>query len=143
MTIEIADSGRLPDAAARFIEAVGSDSARVFAFHGPMGAGKTTFIAEVVRRLGSADEASSPTFSIINQYDTALWGTLYHFDCYRLDSEADAEEVGAEDYFYSGHPCLVEWPERIEALLPPSTVHVSISVDPDGARRLTIHDSLP
>lgn len=133
MEIRIGNIEALPEAAARFVEAFGSGAA-VFAFNAPMGAGKTTFISEVCRQLGCLDEVSSPTFSIINEYDTAKWGKVYHFDCYRLDSEEEAFDIGAEDYFDSGRPCFVEWPERIAGLLPADAVPVDIRVDDDGAR---------
>lgn len=124
----------LPEAAERFIATYPDGG--VFAFRAPMGAGKTTFISEVCRRLGSAGEASSPTFSIVNEYDTERWGTVYHLDCYRLDGEEEAYEAGVEDYFASGRPCFVEWPEKIGALLPPEAVGVEITLSPDGARTL-------
>lgn len=128
---------RLPEAAAQFISRFGEERPGVVAIEAPMGAGKTTFISEVVRQLGSADEASSPTFSIANIYDTERWGRVYHLDCYRLEDEEDAYETGVEDYFASGAPCFVEWPGRIEGLLPPDTLRVEIRVDEEGRRHLT------
>lgn len=128
MKITIKDIKSLPEAASAFIrEFDGSAAGRVFAFHAPMGTGKTTFISEVCRQLGSGDEASSPTFSIVNEYDTREWGRVYHLDCYRLDGEEDAFEVGVEEIFASGRPCFVEWPEKIEGLLPDDAVTVTLS----------------
>lgn len=135
MEIKIPSLEALPHAAAEFINAIGGRT--VFAFRAPMGAGKTTFISEVCRQLGVSDAANSPSFAIINEYLSDTTGELiYHFDCYRLESESEAEEIGAEDYFYSGRLCFVEWPERIEGLLPDDAVEVAIEVNPDGSRTL-------
>lgn len=138
MEIRIESIERLPEAAAQFIEAIERMEGTVIAFEAPMGAGKTTLISEVVKALGSADEASSPTFSIVNEYDTDRWGKVYHFDCYRLESEEEAYDIGTEDYFGSGRKCLVEWPERIEGLLPEATIRVKIEVEENGERRVLI-----
>ena len=138
MEIRIKEIERLPEAAAQFIE--GMQPGRVYAFYGRMGAGKTTFISEVCRLLESEDEASSPTFSIVNQYDTRRWGRVYHLDCYRLDSEEDAFDIGIEDYFNSGSACFVEWPERIEGLLPDNVVNVTLEVAENDERILTVEE---
>lgn len=127
----------LPEAAKSFIEAM--DDRTVFAFRGEMGAGKTTFITEVCRQLGVEDMANSPSFSIINEYRSDSTAELiYHFDFYRLDSEEEAIEIGTEDYFDSGALCFIEWPERVESLLPGDTVEVSITVDAaDNSRTIS------
>ena len=135
MEIKIDSLAGLPAAAEAFINAIGER--RVFAFVAPMGAGKTTFIAEVCRRLGVGEIANSPSFSIINEYVDARGEKIYHFDFYRFESPQEAEEIGAEDYFYSGNLCLIEWPERVEPLLPPDTVVVNIAVGEDGERIIT------
>ena len=135
MKIKIAALAGLPAAAEAFINAIGER--RVFAFVAPMGAGKPTFIAEVCRRLGVGEIANSPSFSIINEYVDARGEKIYHFDFYRFESPQEAEEIGAEDYFYSGNLCLIEWPERVEPLLPPDTVVVNIAVGEDGERIIT------
>ena len=135
MKIKIASLAGLPAAAEAFINAIGER--RVFAFVAPMGAGKTTFIAEVCRRLGVGEIANSPSFSIINEYVDARGEKIYHFDFYRFESPQEAEEIGAEEYFYSGNLCLIEWPERVEPLLPPDTVVVNIAVGEDGERIIT------
>lgn len=122
----------LPETAEAFLKAAGTN--RVFAFEAPMGAGKTTFITEVCRRLGVGDDCASPTFSILNEYSTENGSPVYHFDFYRLESPAEAVDMGAEDYFYSGHWCLIEWPGIVAGLLPEDTVTVTISVNPDGSR---------
>ena len=136
--IEIATAEALPQAAQEFASLMGDET--VYAFYGEMGAGKTTFIRELCRALGlEEDLANSPSFSIINEYRSDTTAELiYHFDLYRLESVDEALEIGVEDYFDSGALCLLEWPERIEPLLPDDTVKVSISVNPDDSRTLTI-----
>jgi tRNA threonylcarbamoyladenosine biosynthesis protein TsaE len=110
----------------------------VFAFHGAMGAGKTTFIKAVCEELGVADVINSPTFAIINEYRSETSGELiYHFDFYRINKQSEAEDLGAGDYFYSGALCFIEWPEKIEELLPEDVVHIAITENPDGSRTLT------
>ncbi len=130
----------LPAAAREFASLMGDET--VYAFHGEMGAGKTTFIRALVEQLGvDPEEANSPSFSIINEYRSDTTAELiYHFDLYRLESVDEALEIGVEDYFDSGALCLLEWPERIEALLPDDTVVVKITVDPaDNSRLLTVN----
>lgn len=104
---------------------------RIFAFHGQMGAGKTTFIKVLCECLGVIDTVSSPTYAIINEYLTADSQFIYHFDLYRLKSWTEMLEIGYEDYFSSGSFCFMEWPEKIVNLLPDETVHVSIEVSPE------------
>ena len=134
--INIPTLEQLPDAASEFLGAIGD--ARLVAFHAPMGAGKTTFITAVCKALGVSDDAiSSPTFAIVNEYRTASGEPLYHFDFYRIETPAEALDIGLYDYLDSGALCLMEWPENIESLLPEETLHVQISVMPDGARQLT------
>lgn len=141
MKIEIPNREALPQAAKEFAAQMGDET--VYAFYGEMGAGKTTFIGELCRALGVEDDlANSPSFSIINEYRSDTTAELiYHFDLYRLENIDDALEIGVEDYFDSGALCLLEWPERIEALLPDDTVKVHITVNPDESRTLTIEKS--
>lgn len=137
MDIKIADKEGLAEAAREFIEGMGDNT--VFLFEGEMGAGKTTFISEVCRALGVEDDTSSPTFAIINEYRSATTAELiYHFDCYRLKDEAEAYDMGAEDYFYSGALCFVEWPGKLGDLVPEDAVRVEIAVEEDGSRILRI-----
>ena len=103
--------------------------ARVFAFYGSMGAGKTTFIKVICRELGVTDIVQSPSFSIINEYKTEAGEPIYHFDFYRIRNTAEVFDIGYEEYLYSGCYCFMEWPELIESLLPEDTVRVRISGD--------------
>lgn len=138
-TIHIPTLADLPEAARKFVALM--DDATVYAFYGDMGAGKTTFISELCRALGvDEDDMSSPSFSIINEYRSSSTGELiYHFDLYRLENPEEAEDIGVEDYFYSGALCLLEWPERIEDLLPDDTVKVELRVNDDESRDLIIN----
>ena len=110
---------------------------KLICFEGEMGAGKTTFIKEFVRLLGTDDEISSPTFSIVNEYDTDN-GKVFHFDFYRLNDEEEALDFGIEDYFYSNAYCLMEWPSRVENLIPDEHHTITI-VNQDEVRYLTLN----
>jgi tRNA threonylcarbamoyladenosine biosynthesis protein TsaE len=115
--------------------------ARVFAFQGDMGAGKTTFIHALCDARGVVDAVGSPTFSLINQYGFQEGGqehTLYHMDLYRLHGEEEAERAGIEDCLWSGAICFVEWPQKARGLFPPGTVQVNIQVTGPQSRRLTL-----
>ncbi|HOF98750.1 MAG TPA: tRNA (adenosine(37)-N6)-threonylcarbamoyltransferase complex ATPase subunit type 1 TsaE [Paludibacteraceae bacterium] len=131
---EIFDLNNIQQPARKFINLF--DRYSVFAFYGSMGAGKTTFIKAVCEILGVKDTVNSPTFSIINEYEAADGRVLYHFDCYRINKLQEAIDLGAEDYFYSGKICFIEWPEKIEALLPDSTVKVNIQEVENGIREI-------
>lgn len=135
MEIIVENVGCLDAAAAEFIAALGSRTH--VAFRAPMGAGKTTFISAVCRALGMEEEATSPTFSIVNEYRGA-GRTMYHFDFYRLDDVREAADLGLDEYFDSGALCLMEWPDVASALLPDDTVTVGISVLPDESRKITL-----
>ena len=110
---------------------------RVFAFYGKMGAGKTTFIQSICRALGSDDNVTSPTFALINEYNTANLDSIFHFDFYRIKDIEEAYDLGYEDYIYSGSYCLIEWPEMIDSLLPEKIVKVKIEVQDDDTRLIT------
>ncbi len=113
---------------------------RVFAFDGVMGAGKTTFIKKLCEEMDTMDVVNSPTFAIVNVYDVEqpYKGEVYHFDCYRLKDIREAMDFGAEEYLYSGNYCFIEWPEKIEALLPEDTVWVKIVPQENGDRKLIV-----
>ena len=116
-------------------EAAGA--AKVFAFHGQMGAGKTTFIAALCKLKGISS-ASSPTFSIINEYQSSSCESIYHLDLYRLKDEQEAIQAGVEDVLNSGNICLVEWPEQASGLLPIKTVHCYLELASASSRKLII-----
>lgn len=111
---------------------------RVVAFYAKMGVGKTTFIKELCKVLQVVDPINSPTFAIVNEYSTASNKTLYHFDFYRIENVMEAVDFGAEEYFYSGHNCLIEWPELIEDILPEDCLKVSIKLLDNDERELVI-----
>ena len=134
-TIHITSQDELPDVARAVIRSLGRRT--VVAFRGGMGAGKTTLIREIVAALGSADTVTSPTFAIVNQYKAGK-ERIHHFDFYRIDDQREAYDFGYEEYFYSGDLCLVEWPEKIEQLLPDNAMTVRITVDSDTARTFEI-----
>ena len=136
-TIHITSQDDLPDVAEAVIEALGRRT--VVAFRGEMGAGKTTLIREICDRLGVADTVTSPTFAIINEYKDRGHRPVYHFDFYRINRIEEAFDFGYEEYFYSGNLCLVEWPEKIEQLMPAEGVMtVLIDVTGDDSRVLRI-----
>ena len=136
MKITIPSLDRIDQAAKDFVQNMGDET--VYAFYGEMGAGKTTFINALCRALGvEEDPTGSPTFSIINEYRSDTTAELiYHFDLYRIESLDQAFDIGVEDYFDSGALCLLEWPERIDDILPDDTVRIRITVNPDGSRDL-------
>ncbi len=135
MEIHIQDTEHIRQSAKQFIEHIGE--ARVFAFYGKMGAGKTTFVKAICEELGVEDVITSPTFAIINEY-TGIKNqksfTIYHFDFYRIKRLEEVYDMGYEDYFYSGALCFIEWPELIEEILPDDAVRVSITEQEDGSR---------
>ncbi len=135
-TIHITSQEELPQVAQAIIKALGRRT--VVAFRGEMGAGKTTLIREIAAELGATDTVTSPTFAIVNQYKGQGNRRIYHFDFYRIEDLREAFDFGYEEYFYSGDLCLVEWPEKIEALLPEETMNVHITVDSDTARTFEI-----
>lgn len=103
---------------------------KIVLFSGEMGAGKTTLIKEFCHYLGVQDEVSSPTFSLVNEYDSSI-GPIYHFDLYRIQSEEELYDIGYEDYFFSGYLCLVEWPEMASGIIPENHISVKIRVEND------------
>lgn len=137
MEISVRNLSELP-AAARRLWPVLRDRGGVVAFFGEMGAGKTTLASELMRAAGSTDEVTSPTFSLVNEYVTGDGDSVFHFDFYRINSLAEAFDLGYEEYFYGGALCLVEWPEKVAELLPAGTARLSIEPLPDGGRKITL-----
>ena len=131
MEIEIKDLEHIREAARQFISHIGDR--RVFAFYGSMGAGKTTFIKAVCEELGVTDVVTSPTFAIVNEYETSH-RPIFHFDFYRIKKLEEVYDMGYEDYFYSDALCFIEWPELIDEVLPDDAVKVTIKENADGTR---------
>ena len=133
--IIISSLDKIADAAQEFVSQIGEK--RVFAFYGGMGAGKTTFIKAVCDQLGVNDAVTSPTFAIVNEYNS-LMGPIYHFDFYRIKRASEVLDIGFDDYIYSGNLCLMEWPELIEDFLPEETTIVKIMEIENGMRKIII-----
>jgi len=136
MEISISSLADIRVAARQFVGSMADH--RVFAFYGNMGAGKTTFIKAICQELGSTDNITSPTFALVNEYTSGAGDPIYHFDFYRIKKLEEVYDMGYEEYFYSGHLCLIEWPELIEELLPDDAVRVQISVEADGKRQVSL-----
>ena len=136
MDIQIKSLDNIQEAAKTFLQNMGN--ARVFAFYGKMGAGKTTFIKALCEQLGVEDVITSPTFALVNEYTSGKGEPIYHFDFYRIKKIEEVYDMGYEDYFYSGNLCLLEWPELIEDLLPEDAVKVTITEKEDGSRLLSL-----
>ena len=134
--INVNGLGDLPDAAEEILAAL--DGRNVVALYGPMGAGKTTLVREICTLLGSEDTVTSPTFALINRYNSAEGNAIFHFDFYRIERQEEAFDMGYEEYFYSGDLCLVEWPEKIEGLLPDDVMVVRIEPLDETSRRFTM-----
>ena len=136
MKIKIDSLDTIHEAAKEFLQNMGDG--KVFAFYGKMGAGKTTFVKAICEELGVEDVITSPTFALVNEYTAGDGSPVYHFDFYRINDLREAFDFGYEEYFYSGDLCLVEWPEKIEQLLPDNVMTVRITVDSDMARTFEI-----
>lgn len=143
MSAEVVVISKGPDDLDEAVQAIieAGKAADIWLFMGQMGAGKTTLIKAICASLKVLDEVKSPTFSIVNEYLTATDDTLYHFDFYRLKNEEEAYNIGIEEYFYSGNICLLEWPERVEGLLPETFLRIDITENTDQSRtiKLTMH----
>ena len=133
--ISIQNISCIEDAAREFLRQ--TQGVTVFAFYGRMGAGKTTFISAVCSVLGVGDEVASPTFTIVNEYRASDGTPVFHFDFYRIEKLSEVLDIGYEEYLDSGGICLMEWPEKIEELLPEDALRVSIVEEEDGSRTVT------
>lgn len=136
--IIVKDLSRLPAAAEQLLAEAGEN--RIFLFYAEMGAGKTTLIKTICKQLGVQENVSSPTFSIVNEYESPS-GPIYHFDFYRLKHEQEAYDLGYEEYFYSGNYCFVEWPEKIENLLPEDAISITMNGNASEERRIVMNIS--
>lgn len=136
MDIHLESPDALQGAALEFLEAVGHR--KVFAFEAEMGIGKTTFINALLRVMGVSDPDGSPTYSLVNVYDSEMFGRIYHFDLYRIRSEEEALDIGIEEMLYSDAICFIEWPEKIKGLLPDNAIWSYIRKNEDGTRTLSI-----
>lgn len=131
MEFKVSSVTELADVARQVVEFAADE--KVFLFYGDMGAGKTTFIKQLCTVLGVTDATSSPTFSIVNEYNSP-GGSIFHFDFYRLKQESEALDLGYEDYFYSGSYCFIEWSEKIPNLLPEKNIRIEIKVTGETER---------
>ncbi len=135
-TIKITSLDRIEEAAAEFAKEF--EKHRVIAFHGKMGAGKTTFIKALCNHLKVVDNVTSPTFALINEYRTESEDVVFHFDFYRIENIEEAMDLGYEDYFYSNNLCFIEWPEKVESLMPETYLKAEIVEVEDGSREVLI-----
>ncbi len=126
----------IDNVAREFVEKYGSS--RIVAFYGEMGVGKTTFIKALCRVMGIVDEVNSPSFAIVNEYRTVSGDTVFHFDFYRLKSIEEAIDIGYEEYVYSGNYCFMEWPEKIEPILPEERLDILIEENDDNSRTIKV-----
>ncbi len=138
MKITIENTDHLPVAAEEFIRLI--ERHNIFAFYGSMGAGKTTIIKAICNMLGSIDTVTSPSFTLVNEYKTQDGDLLYHFDFFRIKTQEEVFDFGFEEYLVSGRKCFIEWPEKVESLLPEDTVKVDIMVNPDLTRIVEVSD---
>jgi tRNA threonylcarbamoyladenosine biosynthesis protein TsaE len=120
---------------------IDQNPSKVILFHGEMGVGKTTLIKQLCKTLGVSSATSSPTFSLVNEYETIDNQVVYHFDFYRLKNEMEALDMGADDYFYSGNWCFIEWAEKIPNLIPDEHAVITIELVENGKRHLTLTNS--
>lgn len=114
------------------------EGSNIWLFHGEMGAGKTTFIKAICNKLGVIDHVNSPTFALVNEYMTNAADTIYHFDMYRIKDPSEAFDIGFEEYIYSNHLCLIEWPSKVERLLPDECIDINITAIDENSREIRI-----
>ena len=120
-------------------EVIKETSSKKLLFFGEMGSGKTTLIKEICKQLGTDDIISSPTFSLVNEYQTSNQEVIYHFDFYRIEEEEEAYDIGIEDYFNSDAWCFIEWPNNIENLLPLEATNLNITILDNGKRNIQLN----
>ncbi len=135
MEIKISSLEDLPFAVKLFLDE--NKEMKVFAFKGQMGVGKTTFILSILKAMGVEDIEGSPTYSLVNSYESVAFGKVNHFDLYRLESEEEAYDIGIEEMLYNDAYCFIEWPEKIVSLLPDTTVWVNFQMNDNLERIVT------
>lgn len=142
-TFEIRNLEEIDKVAEDFIQYISESDlqSNIFAFYGKMGAGKTTFIKAICKALGVKDIVNSPTFTIINEYKSSRGFPIYHFDFYRINRLQEAYDIGVEEYFAGDGLCLIEWPEKIAEILPQDSISISITINPDLSRTVSISQS--
>ena len=128
---------RIDEVAQQLLQVAGEQ--KVWVFRGQMGAGKTTLIKAIAQALQVVDSVSSPTFGIVNEYQTHSHGLVFHFDFYRLEDPLEALDIGIEEYFYSGNYCLLEWAEKIGQFLPDHFFLIDLAIASETGRTLTLH----
>jgi tRNA threonylcarbamoyladenosine biosynthesis protein TsaE len=133
-TVYIPSLNEIQKSAEEFLQLIGTR--KVIAFNGSMAAGKTTFIKALCAQLGVQESTTSPTFALVNEYETANNETIFHFDLYRIEHPEELLDMGFEDYVYSGNFCFIEWAEIARPLLPDNTLWVTLSIDETGQRKL-------
>lgn len=138
MIYTIEDVAAIPTVAKQFLE--DHPQGKVFAFDAEMGVGKTTFITGLLKAMGINELEGSPTYSLVNVYDSVMFGKIYHFDVYRLKNQMEAFDIGIEEMFYSGGICFVEWPEKVIDLLPENTIWVYLRRNEDNSRTITVKE---
>lgn len=126
----------LVDISTRFLNDI--EDKHIFAFRGEMGAGKTTFISYIARAMGITDEVTSPTYAYIHEYESPFYGTVYHFDLYRITDEEEAYDIGIEEYLYGDDYVFLEWAENIDNLLPDNCVWITITKDENDVRTIEV-----
>lgn len=134
--IQINSLDDLTGAAKFFLDLIGDN--KVFAFDAKMGVGKTTFITALLKSMGIENPDGSPTYSLVNVYDSPMYGQIYHFDLYRIEDEVEALDIGIEEMLYGDGVCLIEWPEKIKNLLPDETIWSYIRMNEDNSRTITV-----
>jgi len=136
MEIQVDSIDDLPRAAQLFLEQF--DHRKIFLFSAEMGAGKTTFITALLHAMGIEEVDGSPTYSLVNTYESPMYGKIFHFDLFRIEDETEALDIGIEEMLYSGGMCFIEWPEKINNLLPDNVIWSYIRRNEDNTRTITV-----